>query len=284
MSISSIGAYNIQALSLITRLSASGSSTAGDGSSLLSLLSSGSDSLSLSSRGQWLSRAQGDNPFKADLDNLGELISSGDLASAQTAYAAMKEKMIAAPDGDDTLSTEFAAIGTALDAGDATAAQAAWATLQTSLEAFGASRVAGGSNPLKNDLDQLSTLLQSDDLSGAQALYTTIQEHLQASGQPGSQSSGMEDSFSSLLSAVGTALDAGDASTAQEALAKLEDKLSNMGAPPPPPDEASQDQASSGSTTSAGFYSISELEALLVSMYWQSSAFTNTTTSTTQTT
>ncbi len=176
MDTSSIGAYtNIQALNLISRLGSTSSGSSSD--DLISLLGNQSDTLSLSSVSQWLSRTQEYNPFKADFESLGDLISSGDLSAAQAAYAAMQEKMQAAG-SEDPMASDFAAIGTALESGDATAAQEAW-----------------------------------------------------------------------------TALDS---------------KLQSMGAPPPPPPEEEEESSSSGTS-----YSTTDIEALLASMYWQSSYFTN---------
>jgi len=142
--------------------------------------------------------------------------------------------------------------------------------MQSRLEAFSADRDT--SNPLKKDMDQLGNLLEAGDLSGAQALFETMQERLQT--QDGSSSkSQQEDSFSSLFSALGSALASGDTSAAQEAWSKLDTKLQSGGAPPPPRD----DQASSSSASQDTSAQVSELEALLVSMYWQSSNLTNST-------
>ena len=269
MSISSIGALNVQALNLISRLGTSSNSASSD--DLITLLGSQSDSLSVSALGQWASRSQASNPFKTDFDNLGSLIASGDLEGAQKAYDAMQEKMQALQGtGDDPMGSDFAAIGAALSAGDTEAATTAWATLQTRLEAFSADRDT--SNPLKKDMDQLGKLLEAGDLSGAQALFQTMQERMQTQSQPGSQSQ-QEDSFSSLLSALGSALASGDTSAAQEAWSKLDAKLQSGGAPPPPGD----DQASSSSSSKDASTQVSELEAMLVSMYWQSSSLTNNT-------
>ena len=264
MSISSIGACDTQALSLIARLGKSSDSTTSD--SLLSLLDTGSDSLSISTQGQWMSRTQDTNPFKTDFDNLGSLISSGDLEEAQAAYAAMQAKMNGAQGGEDPMAGAFAAIGTALDSGDLASAQKAWDSMQSSLASFGASQSGGSTNPLKNDMSQLATLLEAGDLTSAQALYETIQEHVQASGQTDSQS-GETNDFGSLFSAVSTALESGDTSAAQEAVAKLDEALKSAGAQTS--DETTQSQTS-------GLADTSDLQALLLSMYWQSSAFTST--------
>ncbi|HPS67384.1 MAG TPA: hypothetical protein PLA48_06005 [Holophaga sp.] len=259
MSITSIGSYDIQALGLISQLGKS-SSASSSSEDLFSLLGAQQDSLSISTQGQWLARTQEDNPFKTDFDELGGLISSGDLEGAQKAYAAMQEKMSGAQGGEDPLAGDFAAIGTALDSGDLTAAQAAWDTMQSSLASFSAGQPGSSSNPLKNDMDNLAALIESGDLTSAQSLYETIQEHLQAAGQTDSQGTGSSD-FSDLLSTLGTALASGDASAAQTAWTELDEALQDAGA-----SSAASGNAQGQST---------DLQALLLSMYWQSSAYTN---------
>ena len=160
----------------------------------------------------------------------------------------------------------FATIGTALDSGDLASAQKAWDSMQSSLASFGASQSGGSTNPLKNDMSRLAALLEAGDLTSAQTLYETIQEHVQASGQTDSQS-GETNDFGSLFSAVSTALESGDTSAAQEAVAKLDEALKSAGAQTS--DETTHSQTS-------GLADTSDLQALLLSMYWQSSAFTST--------
>lgn len=260
MSITSIGSYDIQALGLISQLGKS-SSASSSSEDLFSLLGAQQDSLSISAQGQWMARTQENNPFKTDFDNLGDLISSGDLEGAQKAYAAMQEKMGGAQGSGDSMAEAFAAIGTALDSGDLTAAQDAWDSMQSSLASFGASQPGASANPLKNDMDNLAALIESGDLTSAQTLYETIQEHLQATGQTDSQGASTSD-FSDLLATLGTALESGDASAAQTAWTELDEALQDAGA---------------SSTASANTQGQStDLQALLLSMYWQSSAYTNT--------
>lgn len=173
MDISSIGASNIQALNLISLLGSSSSSSNSD--DLLSLLGGQTDSVSLSAQGQWLSRAQESNPFKADFDNLGSLISSGDTEGAKAAYAAMQEKMQARQGADDPMASDFAAIGTALESGDADAAQAAWSALSEKLQSM-----PPPPPPPKNAADSNSSTSTSASTSSSDLEAMLISMYLQS--------------------------------------------------------------------------------------------------------
>ncbi|HLO68577.1 MAG TPA: hypothetical protein VK188_16250 [Holophaga sp.] len=167
-----------------------------------------SDLLSISSAGRNAS-TQASDPFKADLDKLESAISSGDLASAKSAYAAMAEQM--QKHGD--VPSDFKAIGDALDGGDLTGATTALSTVKTNMAAMAPPPPpSGGSNPLKNDLDQLSTLLSSGDASSAKSLFDTILQKAQGLSS---------DDTASATDALTTALAAGDTTTASTALAEL---------------------------------------------------------------
>ena len=134
MNISSVSSSSqMQELLALLAPSAKSSASSSD-SALSSLLGSQSDSLSISPDGQRMSKSQGSDPFKADLENLGKLIDSGDLAGAKKAFATMKEKMDVHK-GDkpenNPMASEFAALGKALDSDDTTSAKAAWSSIQS---------------------------------------------------------------------------------------------------------------------------------------------------------
>lgn len=157
MSVSSVSSSSTS--SNLQQLMALMASSASSTESLFASSSdSNSDSVSFSITGMTLA-ARGSDPFKTDFDNLGDLISSGDLEAAQEAYAAMAEKMQSHGD-DDPMASDFEAIGDALESGDLEAAQSAWSTMQTKLENFRGGMGAPGSNPLKADMDTLGDLLE----------------------------------------------------------------------------------------------------------------------------
>lgn len=227
MILSSVGAsQSLDLISLMTtkRSGSSGGSTDTDATS---------DSLTLSLSAQVLSQAQGSNPFQTDFDNLGSLIDSGDLAGAKKAYAAMQAKMQAhsASDGStDPLADAFTAIGKALDSGDATAAKSAFAAMQTQLSTMGGAGASqSGTDPFQQDMAKLGKLIDSGDLAGAKSLLQTIESRRQAHQPPtssASQSASGTDASTS-FSALSSALQAGDLSSAQAAWTALMKDLQN---------------------------------------------------------
>ncbi|MBI1754014.1 MAG: hypothetical protein HY014_10035 [Acidobacteria bacterium] len=227
MTVSAIGSsQSLDLVSLLAtkrRASSTGASSGGDAAT---------DSLSLSLTAQAMARPQGSNPFQTDLENLGKLIDSGDLSGAKKAYAALQEKMQAhrpAEGGDDPLAGAFTAIGEALDSGDETAAKTAFQSLQTQLASLGAPGAGqSGSNPFEQDLTQLGKRIDSGDLSGAKALFQTMQARMKAHQPPPQE--GSQNGGRSALSAIGTALDAGDLSSTQSAWSGLMDQLQQRSA------------------------------------------------------
>lgn len=167
------------------------------------------DILSISSAAQTAS-AQGADPFKADLDKLESALSSGDLGTAKSTYAAMLEQM----KQHGEVPSDFKALGDALDSGDTAAATSALSTVKSNVAAQAPPPPpSGGSNPLKNDLDQLSALLGSGDTSSAQTLFDTILGKAQGLSSDSSTS----DTVTSLTAALAS----GDTASASTALADL---------------------------------------------------------------
>lgn len=248
MSVFPIGVSNVSSLLLSKLLGTSSSSSSYDETSSLS--QSALDSLFISPEAQWMSRGQEGNPFKADFDNLGSLIQSGDLDSAKTAYSEMLEKMQARQGGQDAISTTFAAIGKALESGDATAAQSAWSSMQASLASMANGHQT--SNPMQRDMDKLSALISSGDITSASTLFGSIQEKFKAGApsESGTSTSGQSSSLDTKFSTLEAALKSGDAEAAKAALAELQEALQKT--PPPRSDHAS---------------GVSDLEALLLSRY-----------------
>lgn len=254
MNISGLGASSIQALYL-KALQGTSSSSSTDLSSLLAT-DTGSDTLDISSLGQWALRTENGNPFQADFENLGELIDAGDLEGARSAYAAMQEKLQANQGaGSDTLSEGFAAIGSALASGDASAAKSAWSDLSSSLESFAAQKPGAGGPPppppsgLKEDMEQLGSLLDSGDLEGAKKLLATMQERMSTGAKEQSGSSTSGDTLGSSFTALGSALESGDLDTARSTWETLQESL----------EKRSSDATSASSSSS--------LDALLLASY-----------------
>ena len=79
MKITSVTTSSVQALYLQTLL---GSSSSSEDDATDSTVQDSSDILDLSSVAQWANRSQASNPFQTDFENLGTLISQGDLAGA----------------------------------------------------------------------------------------------------------------------------------------------------------------------------------------------------------
>jgi hypothetical protein len=80
---------------------------------------------------------------------------------------------------------DFKALQTALKSGDVTSAQQAFASLQkdmqSSFPAAGAtSTPSGQSSPMSADFQTLQSALQSGDLSGAQSAFATLKQDMQS--------------------------------------------------------------------------------------------------------
>jgi hypothetical protein len=256
--LSSLGASNVQAVNLISLLNRSNTDTSND--ALSTSLDSQADSLTLSSQGQWASRAQGANPFKTDFEALGKLIDSGDLAGAKKAFAAMMAKMQAhQKDDQNPLATDFAALGKALAGGDTTAATAAYQAMQTDLKSLEASQGAsasGGSNPFQTDLANLGKLLDAGDTTGAKAAFDAMQTKMKAHGHHHKAGGAVATDFE----ALGKALDAGDNTAASSAFKTLQSDL------------AAAQASAGGSGSSSSSSSQSDLEGLLLAAYLKNNA------------
>ena len=102
---------------------------------------------------------------------------------------------------------------------------------------------------------------------GAKKAYAAMQEKMQAHQKSG------DDPMASDFAAIGSALATGDVSAAQTAWDTMQERLQNMGAPPPP----KGNEISCGSASTSSSSKVSELDALLASMSWQSSQIAKTT-------
>jgi outer membrane protein assembly factor BamD (BamD/ComL family) len=134
---------------------------------------------------------------------------------------------------------EFQQLGKDLQAGNLSAAQSDFSTLQAlvpqSTSASTAAASSQSSNPIAQAFSQLGKDLQSGNLSAAQQDFSTIQQDFESqAAQSQSQATtqghhhhhgGGSDGISELLSQLGTALQSGDLSGAQQAYSSLTQQL-----------------------------------------------------------
>lgn len=132
---------------------------------------------------------------------------------------------------------EFQQIGQALQAGNLSAAQSDFVTLQSTVAKAGSSATQS-SSPIQQEFSQLSDDLQSGNLSAAQQAYTQIQQTLLANATSSQQGTKVEgghhhhhgggdqsSELSQLMDQLGTALQAGNLSAAQQTYATMQSDL-----------------------------------------------------------
>jgi len=138
-------------------------------------------------------------------------LSSGSLATAQQAYAALTQDLQAAQQteggqqtgGTSQISTDLAAVGSALQSGSISDAQNAFATLTQDLQ----------------------NALQTEAAQGTQQAYGHHHHHHHGSGSQTATTGVSTD-----LAAVGSALQSGNITSAQSAFATLMQDLGNSSA------------------------------------------------------
>ena len=149
--------------------------------------------------------------IKKDFSTLQTSLSSGSLAGAQQAYAALTQDLQAVQQtdgeqqtgGSSQISNNLAAVGNALQSGNITDAQKAFATLTQDLQ----------------------DALQTQAAQGTQQVYGHHHHH-----HHGGSSQTASASLSSDLAAVGSALQSGNITSAQSAFATLLQDLGNSSA------------------------------------------------------
>jgi hypothetical protein len=227
MQVSSVGAS--QSLDLVSLLAARRRAATSTGTSS----DATTDTLTLSLQAQVLAQPAGADSFQTDFDALGTALQSGDLNAAKKAYATMQEKLKAHQPpggGDDPMGSSFAAIGKALDTGDTSTAQSAWSSLKTQFASMGGS---GRTNPFEQDLNALGKLIDAGNLDGAKSLFKTMQSRMQAHRASAQNSSTRDTStqdgtdVDSAFSALGSALQSSDLSSAQKAWQSLIQQFQN---------------------------------------------------------
>jgi hypothetical protein len=210
-----------------------------------------------------LSQQQRQNPFqqmKQDFAQLASALQSGDLSTAQSAYANIQQLMQAQPGGspvnNSTSSTptnpvlnDFETLGQALQTGDVGQAQSAFSQFQQDVQAARqASTVAPPvqdqyvpstsqqqtltiTQQVQQDYAQLNSSLQSGDLSGAQSAFANLQQALQSQGTstttPATQSTTTSgtDPITNDFNALGSALSSGNLTQAQSAFSQLQNDI-----------------------------------------------------------
>jgi outer membrane protein assembly factor BamD (BamD/ComL family) len=137
---------------------------------------------------------------------------------------------------------EFAQLGQDLQSGNLSAAQADFATLQQNQPQSNLAASAQSNNPIATAFNQLSSDLQSGNLTGAQQDYTTIQQdfqnrssqgqsaqghhhHHHGGGGSGGSNSSSSSAISQLFNELGSALQSGNLSNAQQAYTSLQQDL-----------------------------------------------------------
>ncbi|MGD0489201.1 MAG: hypothetical protein ABSB94_18700 [Syntrophorhabdales bacterium] len=156
-------------------------------------------------------------------------LSSGSLATAQQAYAALTQDLQAAQQteggqqtgGTSQISTDLAAVGSALQSGSISDAQNAFATLTQDLQnalqteaAQGTQQAYGhhhhhhhgsgsqtASTGVSTDLAAVGSALQSGNITSAQSAFATLMQDL---GNSSAQSTTGTSGSSTLVQAVGT--------------------------------------------------------------------------------
>ena len=164
------------------------------------------------SQGGWKSSAQ---QALQDFDQLFQAMQAGTLSSAQQAYSALQQlapntsqTSTAAAATPSSLATDWSSLGQALQSGSLTSSQDAFTKLQQDLAAVG----QGPQHAHHHQLDK------------AQAFYSAM--------QPGSEPSpagAATSAVSADLNALKQALQSGNATSAEDILAKLEQDLKASG-------------------------------------------------------
>jgi outer membrane protein assembly factor BamD (BamD/ComL family) len=125
---------------------------------------------------------------------------------------------------------EFQQLGQDLQAGNLTAAQSDIRAIQKNMPASDFNAASQSNSKIATDFRQLSTDLQSGNLSAAQSDYTTLQKDFQSvstygnnhrHANDGSRSSAIKE----LLNELGSALQSGNLTNAQQAYTSLQQDL-----------------------------------------------------------
>ncbi len=213
-----------------------------------------------------LSQQQRQNPLqqiRQDFSQLSSALQSGDLSTAQSAYANIQQLMqtqengsapIAGSTSSNTVHSDFAALGQALQSGDIGQAQTAFSQLQQDFQASrqtskielpvedqyipatSQQQAQSLTQQVQQDYAQVASSLQSGNLTGAQSAFASLQQALQSQGpttlSPTAQSTTATpattsgtDTISNDFNALGSALSSGSLTQAQSAFSQLQNDI-----------------------------------------------------------
>ena len=151
------------------------------------------------------------NPYRQEMQQLGQALQSGNLSTAQSDFATLRAAFSQPATGTGSTSNPvaqaFNQLGTDLQSGNMSAAQKDFSTVQQDLQnnlssdhvrhhhhfsSGGGSGDSSSQNSLLQDLNQIGQSLSSSNLAGAQQAYATLQQQLQqfALGSEGSSQLG----------------------------------------------------------------------------------------------
>jgi outer membrane protein assembly factor BamD (BamD/ComL family) len=134
---------------------------------------------------------------------------------------------------------QFQQLGQDLQSGNLSAAQADFTTLQQDNPQVASNNGAQNNSPIAQAFNQLSQDLQSGNISGAQQQYTTIQQDFQSAAQNqgvahhhhdhgGGGAQSQTGAISQLFNALGSALQTGNLSNAQQIYSSLQQDLQQI--------------------------------------------------------
>ncbi len=150
------------------------------------------------------------NPYRQEIQQLGQALQSGNLSAAQSDFATLQAAFsqpatttgsTSAGSPSNPVAQAFNQLSTDLQSGSLSAAQKDFSTLQQDLQnnlstdhfhhhhhLSSGSGDSSSQNPLLQDLNQIGQSLTSSNLAGAQQAYATLQQQLQqfALGSEGS--------------------------------------------------------------------------------------------------
>ncbi|MCL5021485.1 MAG: hypothetical protein M1339_07505 [Bacteroidetes bacterium] len=158
--------------------------------------------------------------------------------SISSAMSAYQPGGTNAPQND--IRKQFMQLQKALQSGDLSGAQSAYTSIEDSLKGAGSSQSPlSGTNQASTDFQALGQALQSGDMSSAQSVLATFQQDMQAAGQAGASGTGSTHRrrgghFSGAMAqqmkdfkSLASALQSGDATSAQSALSSFLQDIQN---------------------------------------------------------
>lgn len=119
---------------------------------------------------------------RGEFQNLSQDLQGGNLAQAQTDFVTLSATVSTQYGANSAVSKSLNAVGQALQSGDLSSAQQAYATLPPGLTGHsgtGHSGHHGGMNPFTQGLSQLGQALQSGDVTSAQQAFAALQQNWQ---------------------------------------------------------------------------------------------------------